>query len=69
MLYYTYSNLTLEFLSSFDVDRGVNGIVTHVFFRLLNNDYNINLPDFGKLFWLSARGEVSIPDGLNPGSL
>lgn len=53
MCHDTYDYLTLEFISSFNVIK-MNALITHVQFRLLNNDVRLTLKEFGKLFDLKS---------------
>ena len=53
MHYDTYDYLILEFVSSFNVIK-TNALITHVQFRLLNNDVRLTLKEFGKLFELKS---------------
>src|SRR6187397_1666525 len=58
--YDTYDYLTLEFISSFNVIKS-NALISHVQFRLFNNDIRLSLKDFGKLFDLKADRPIEPP--------
>ena len=60
MHYDTYDYLTLEFVSSFNVIKS-NALISHVQFRLLNNDVRLSLKEFGKIFKLKSDRPIEPP--------
>uniref|UniRef100_A0A803N9H7 Thiolase C-terminal domain-containing protein n=1 Tax=Chenopodium quinoa TaxID=63459 RepID=A0A803N9H7_CHEQI len=69
MNYRTYEDLTLEFLSSFDIEKGRNGLVKHVVYRLLNRSHRMSLEGFARKFGLPCTGLTVQPSSFNSGEL
>lgn len=60
MHYDTYNYLTLKFVSSFNVIKS-NALISHVQFRLFNNNVRLTLKEFSKLFELKSDRPLEPP--------
>uniref|UniRef100_A0A803M8J0 Arabidopsis retrotransposon Orf1 C-terminal domain-containing protein n=1 Tax=Chenopodium quinoa TaxID=63459 RepID=A0A803M8J0_CHEQI len=69
MNYRTYEDLTLEFLSSFDIEKGRNGLVKYVVYRLLNRSHRMSLEGFARKFGLPCTGLTVQPSSFISGEL